>query len=116
MLAANIITFVLTSLLNVPLGTMMLRLGLQRVHDEKDFVEGQPMTEAEQGTRLEVQEYCLETNVLGQRDELDPYKSLYDCFLRMKQEEGWKVFYRGYWLAALQMFFTRKISSWTLSV
>jgi len=27
--------------------------------------------------------------------------SLYDCITRMKQEEGWKVFYRAYWVTLI---------------
>lgn len=92
--------FILSTLWVYPPEVMLVRLRLQRNHDT--MVEGESpgmlSTEADQAAKLGLKEYSETLDVMGFRDEFDPYTSLPNCFGRMKREEGLKVFYRGYWI------------------
>ncbi|THU83233.1 hypothetical protein K435DRAFT_831519 [Dendrothele bispora CBS 962.96] len=92
-----------SSALISPLQVMAMRLTLQRNHGKKikEESDGQPQTQDEQAAKLELKAYSLDVDVMGFRDELDPYTSLYNCFIRVKQEEGWRVFYRAFWVTVL---------------
>ncbi|KAK7458149.1 hypothetical protein VKT23_010057 [Stygiomarasmius scandens] len=105
---------VIASLLLAPLEVMMVRLTTQKLELQGDLDMNGPSvkafertaTEAEQAVALGLQTYSDEAVVQLRCDtdlKASPYTSLYDCFIRMRQEEkdGWKVFYRGYWITLL---------------
>ncbi|KAK7461980.1 hypothetical protein VKT23_008412 [Stygiomarasmius scandens] len=98
-LALYLLAVLLTSVVLSPLPVMIIRLSLQRNHDyygESDPLLNRPRTEAELAAQFGLRQYCQE-DVIGLRDEDDPYTSLFDCFNRMLHEESWRVFYRAYW-------------------
>ncbi|KAF5331453.1 hypothetical protein D9758_016340 [Tetrapyrgos nigripes] len=98
---------VVAALVTCPLQVLFVRLTLQRNHGTSGSGDGnaaevsEPRTEVEQAARLELKEYSKDVDVIGLRDEFDPYTSLFNCFVRMKREEGVKVFYRAYWVILL---------------
>ncbi|KAF5367075.1 hypothetical protein D9758_003916 [Tetrapyrgos nigripes] len=99
-LALYLLAVLLTSMALSPLPVMIIRLSLQRNHDYYDDgnpLSTEPKTEAEQAAAFNLSEFSKDEEVVGLRDEDDPYTSLYDCFKRMLNEESWRVFYRAYW-------------------
>ncbi|KAF9529361.1 hypothetical protein CPB83DRAFT_852536 [Crepidotus variabilis] len=84
-----------SSLLLTPLEVIATRLAIQRNHAnaEEPAPENQP---------LDVDEYPnADEDVIGLRQEDDPYLGLVDCAKRMVDEEGWITLYRAWWLTLM---------------
>jgi len=89
---AAISTFVLC-----PLEVLATRLSLQRNHPTSAAFEAVPQEEgAETGMP-----YAGTEDVVGLRNEFDPYVGFTDAAKRMVDEEGWKSLFRGWWITLL---------------
>ncbi|EGN99882.1 hypothetical protein SERLA73DRAFT_180152 [Serpula lacrymans var. lacrymans S7.3] len=87
-------TFVLT-----PLEVITTRLAIQRNHAAPEF---NSVAQEEEGDAEEGAEYAgVEEDVIGLRNERDPYIGLLDCAKRIIDEEGWAALYRAWWLTML---------------
>jgi len=75
----------------------MTRLSLQRNHRSSDNYEA-----AQSGEEPEPEsEFAGTEDVIGLRDEADPYTGFTDAAKRMRDEEGWRALYRGWWITLL---------------
>lgn len=84
----------LSAIVLCPLEVIATRLSLQRNYPTSATFETVPQDEPEAplaGTE----------DVIGLRDELDPYRGFTDAAKRMVDEEGWKALYRGWWITLL---------------
>ena len=86
----------LSTVVLCPLEVIATRLSLQRNHPTSATFETVPQDEAEP----ELQ-YAGSEDVIGLRNEFDPYMGFTDAAKRMVDEEGWKVLYRGWWVTLL---------------
>ncbi|THV01011.1 mitochondrial carrier [Dendrothele bispora CBS 962.96] len=108
-------SIILRNLTRIPLDVVSTRLMLQRYRDgstQSSLPEGEEPNASQLGLR----KYSAYAKVIGVRSQSNPYTSLYDCIIKMKREEGWKVFYRGFWLSVLSsfswIFIVTVFSSW----
>ncbi|KIJ49645.1 hypothetical protein M422DRAFT_225557 [Sphaerobolus stellatus SS14] len=88
----------ISTIILCPLEVIMTRLSLQRNHRDSDHYE------AAQGEAVELEpesEFAGSEDVIGLRDESDPYVGLQDSARRMINEEGWRALYRGWWITLL---------------
>ena len=76
----------------------MTRLSLQRNHRDSDHYE--PAADGGDAPDAEG-EFAGTEDVIGLRDESDPYTGLLDAAKRMREEEGLKALYRGWWITLL---------------
>jgi Mitochondrial carrier protein len=79
-----------------PLEVIATRLSLQRNHPTSATFETVP----QEGAEPDLQ-YAGSEDVIGLRNELDPYLGFTDAAKRMVDEEGWKALYRGWWVTLL---------------
>ncbi|KAK7461968.1 hypothetical protein VKT23_008400 [Stygiomarasmius scandens] len=93
----------LDALLKIPLEVLFIRLSLQRYQEQPTRSEASE-SENTSPSQLGLRRYSAYAKVIGIRTDTNPYTSLYDCIVKMKQEEGWGVFFRGYWLSVLTSF------------
>ncbi|KAF8065010.1 mitochondrial carrier domain-containing protein [Lyophyllum atratum] len=87
------IVVVVATVVLVPLDIMAARLALQRNHASA--------VPQEEGIALEappVYPGAAGEDVIGLRDEADPYLSFVDCAKRMVTEEGWGTMFRAWWI------------------
>lgn len=87
----------LSTVVLCPLEVIATRLSLQRNHPTSATFETVPQDE---GAELE-QQYAGSEDVIGLRNEFDPYLGFTDAAKRMVDEEGWKALYRGWWVTLL---------------
>jgi len=79
-----------------PLEVMATRLAIQRNHSSAQY---NSVSQEEEGDAEIGAEFAgIEEDVIGLRNERDPYLGLFDCYRRMKAEEGKRALYRAWWL------------------
>ncbi|KAF9033294.1 mitochondrial carrier [Hymenopellis radicata] len=87
-------TFVLT-----PLEVIATRLAIQRNHASAEY---NSVSQEVDGDGEDVGEFAgAEEDVIGLRNEEDPYIGLVDCAKRIIDEEGWFALYRAWWITFL---------------
>jgi hypothetical protein len=84
----------LSTVILCPLEVISTRLSLQRNHLSSAAFEAVPLAE---GAEPESQ-YSGSEDVIGLRNEFDPYTGFTNAAKRMVDEEGWKALYRGWWI------------------
>jgi len=81
-----------------PLEVISTRLAVQRNHESAEF---NSVAQEETGDTEDLPEYSPDEDVIGLRNDMDPYLGLRDCAKRIIDEEGWRALYRGWWLTML---------------
>ncbi|KAH8988024.1 mitochondrial carrier [Lactarius akahatsu] len=81
-----------------PLEVISTRLAVQRNHESAEF---NSVAQEEVGDTEDLPEYSPDEDVIGLRNDTDPYLGLRDCAKRIIDEEGWRALYRGWWLTML---------------
>jgi hypothetical protein len=90
---------VMSTVFLTPLEVIATRLSIQRNHAAPEF---NSVSQEENGDAEEVAEFAgADEDVIGLRNEADPYMGLVDCAKRIMQEEGWQSLYRAWWLTVL---------------
>ncbi|KAF9268951.1 mitochondrial carrier [Marasmius fiardii PR-910] len=85
-----------------PLEVIATRLAIQRNHSSSEY---NSVSQEITGDAEEPSEFAgTEEDVIGLRNEEDPYLGLVDCAKRIAQEEGWKALYRAWWITFLGTF------------
>ncbi|KAF8630625.1 hypothetical protein AX15_002777 [Amanita polypyramis BW_CC] len=100
MLNVAIYTVVITlsTLALAPLEVIATRLAIQRNHASAEY---NSVSQEIEGDAEDALEYGGEEDVIGLRNEADPYLGLVDCAKRIIDEEGWSALYRAWWLTLL---------------
>ncbi|KAK2463238.1 hypothetical protein APHAL10511_004893 [Amanita phalloides] len=88
----------LVTLVLSPLEVISTRLAIQRNHASAEF---NSVSQEVEGDAEDAPEYGGEEDVIGLRNEADPYLGLVDCANRIIKEEGWSALYRAWWLTLL---------------
>lgn len=89
----------LSTIILTPLEVIATRLAIQRNHAAPEF---NSVSQEEDGDAEEAAEFAgAEEDVIGLRNEADPYLGLVDCAKRITDEEGWGSLYRAWWLTML---------------
>jgi len=82
-----------------PLEVIATRLAIQRNHAAQEY---NSVSQEIEGDADDVAEYSgAEEDVIGLRQENDPYLGLADCAKRIIIEEGWTTLYRAWWATLL---------------
>jgi len=82
-----------------PLEVIATRLAIQRNHASQEY---NSVSQEIEGDADAVAEYSgAEEDVIGLRQENDPYLGLIDCAKRIVDEEGWTTLYRAWWATLL---------------
>jgi len=82
-----------------PLEVIATRLAIQRNHASAEY---NSVSQEVEGDAEENVEYAgAEEDVIGLRNEGDPYLGLVDCAKRIVDEEGWMTLYRAWWITLL---------------
>ncbi|PSR81156.1 hypothetical protein PHLCEN_2v6491 [Hermanssonia centrifuga] len=85
-----------------PLDVISAKLAIQRNHAAPEYNSVNQEVENDDVIPEEYAEYSGSSeDVIGLRNEKDPYVGLYDCFKRVVDEEGWQALYRVWWLTAI---------------
>ncbi|RXW25622.1 hypothetical protein EST38_g265 [Candolleomyces aberdarensis] len=90
----TIVAIACTAILT-PLEVITTRLVIQRNHASAEYNSVQQEVEGDSETQ---EEYGNEEEVIGLREEGDPYLGLVDCAKRIIDEEGLSTLYRAWWL------------------
>ncbi|GLB39647.1 putative mitochondrial carrier (TC 2.A.29) family protein [Lyophyllum shimeji] len=93
---------VISTTVVVPLEVMKARLAIQRNHASYDSLPSQEERRAALG-EPPVYPRAVNEDVIGFRDEADPYTSFIDCAKRMIGEEGWSTMFRAWWISFLPL-------------
>ncbi|KAF8633372.1 hypothetical protein AX17_004543 [Amanita inopinata Kibby_2008] len=89
----------LTTAILTPLEVIATRLAIQRNHASAEY---NSVSQEVEGDGENAPEYAgAEEDVIGLRNEADPYLGLVDCAKRITEEEGWSTLYRAWWLTLL---------------
>jgi len=102
-----------STLIFAPLDVIVTRLAVQRIQSSSR-AEPAPQSQNESSTDPKVLPTDLRNvnglalsdsecygMVVRLRDDMEPYRGLYDCATKIIQEEGWGALYRGWWLTLL---------------
>jgi hypothetical protein len=81
-----------------PLEVIATRLAIQRNHAS---AQSNSVSQEVDGDAEGAAEYSGEEDVIGLRNEGDPYLGLFDCAKRILNEEGWPTLYRAWWITLL---------------
>ncbi|KIM40084.1 hypothetical protein M413DRAFT_446240 [Hebeloma cylindrosporum] len=81
-----------------PLEVIATRLAIQRNHASAQY---NSVSQEVDGDAEETAEYSGTEDVIGLRNEGDPYLGLLDCAKRIINEEGWTTLYRAWWITLL---------------
>jgi hypothetical protein len=82
-----------------PLEVIATRLAIQRNHASREY---NSVSQEVEGDAEDVAEYSgTEEDVIGLRQENDPYSGLVDCAKSIIVEEGWTTLYRAWWATLL---------------
>jgi len=82
-----------------PLEVIATRLAIQRNHASQEY---NSVSQEVDGDADDAAEYSgAEEDVIGLRQENDPYLGLTDCAKRIVDEEGWTTLYRAWWATLL---------------
>lgn len=91
-LSIYFVVVIISTLVLTPLEVIKTRLAIQRNHNVAEF---------DSVAQEEDSEFAGDEDVIGLRNEEDPYLGLVDCAKRIVDEEGWKALYRAWWLTML---------------
>jgi hypothetical protein len=81
-----------------PLEVIATKLAIQRNLAPSEY---NPVSQVE-GDAEDIVDYSgSEEDVIGLRNENDPYLGLLDCAKRIMNEEGWTTLYRAWWVTLL---------------
>ncbi|KDR75849.1 hypothetical protein GALMADRAFT_248578 [Galerina marginata CBS 339.88] len=98
-LVIYLIILLVSVLALTPLEVIATRLAIQRNHASAEF---NSVSQEVEGDADENVEYAgAEEDVIGLRNEGDPYLGLVDCAKRIVDEEGWMTLYRAWWITLL---------------
>ncbi|KAH9009644.1 mitochondrial carrier [Lactarius pseudohatsudake] len=86
-----------------PLEVISTRLAVQRNHESAEF---NSVAQEKVGDTKDLPEYSPDEDVIGLRNDTDPYLGLRDCAMKIIDEEGWRALYRGWWLTMFGVFAT----------
>ncbi|KII92582.1 hypothetical protein PLICRDRAFT_155224 [Plicaturopsis crispa FD-325 SS-3] len=90
---------ILSTVILTPLEVIGTRLAIQRNHAAPEY---NSVAQEEEGDAEELAEYSgAEEDVIGLRNEGDPYLGLVDCAKSIIHEEGYSALYRAWWLTLL---------------
>jgi hypothetical protein len=93
-----VVVLISTGLLT-PLEVMGTRLAIQRNHASAEY---NSVSQEVDGDAEDVAEFSgVEEDVIGLRNEEDPYVGIVDCAKRIVDEEGWSTLYRAWWITLL---------------
>ncbi|KAH8828039.1 mitochondrial carrier domain-containing protein [Flagelloscypha sp. PMI_526] len=98
-LAMYITAVVLSVPILTPLEVIGTRLAIQRTHSPVDYTAVPQESEMDAADAPDY--YAESEDVIGLRNEEDPYIGLYDCFKRIIDEEGFRALFRAWWLTLL---------------
>ncbi|KAL0577317.1 hypothetical protein V5O48_004673 [Marasmius crinis-equi] len=103
-LGIYLIILSLTTIFITPLEVIATRLAIQRNHSSSEYnsVSQEIVGDSEEQTEFA----GTDEDVIGLRNEEDPYIGLVDCAKRILEEEGWKALYRAWWITVLGTFGT----------
>ncbi|PPQ67246.1 hypothetical protein CVT25_005830 [Psilocybe cyanescens] len=94
-----LIIFCATVMVLAPLEVIATRLAIQRNHASAEY---NSVSQEIDGDADNTVEYSgAEEDVIGLRNEGDPYLGLLDCAKRIIDEEGWMTLYRAWWITML---------------
>ncbi|KNZ81337.1 hypothetical protein J132_02027 [Termitomyces sp. J132] len=94
-----VILIILETSIVVPLQIISTRLALQRNHASQTHSQ-----DGTNGIESVLPVYSAEEDVIGLRDENDPYTSFFDCLKRMISEEGVATLFRAWWITFIPVF------------
>lgn len=97
-MAIYFVLLVLATLILTPLEVMSTRLAIQRNHASAEY---NSVAQEVDGDAEDVAFLGAEEDVIGLRNEEDPYTGFVDCAKRIIDEEGWKALYRAWWITFL---------------
>ncbi|KAG5648488.1 hypothetical protein DXG03_003099 [Asterophora parasitica] len=98
-LSIYLVLVVLSTAILTPLEVIATRLAIQRNHASSEY---NSVSQEVDGDAEETAEFSgAEEDVIGLRNEADPYLGLVDCGKRIIDEEGWMSLYRAWWLTLL---------------
>ncbi|PBK81942.1 mitochondrial carrier [Armillaria gallica] len=101
-LAIYLVVVLVATALLTPLEVMATRLAIQRNHASSEY---NSVSQEVEGDAEDVEEFSgVEEDVIGLRNEGDPYLGLADCAKRIIDEEGWRALYRAWWITLLGTF------------
>ncbi|KAL5528628.1 hypothetical protein ACEPAF_7764 [Sanghuangporus sanghuang] len=83
-----------------PLEVVSTRLSMQRNHATSDFT---PVAQEEDSVMTDAVYSAAEEDVIGLRNEDDPYLGCIDCAKRIVNEEGYSTLFRAWWLVFIPM-------------
>ncbi|KAJ6586982.1 hypothetical protein DFH09DRAFT_1142173 [Mycena vulgaris] len=93
-----VVVLVSTGILT-PLEVIATRLAIQRNHASAEY---NSVTQEVDGETEEVAEFAgAEEDVIGLRNEAEPYLGLVDCAKTIINEEGFRALYRAWWITLL---------------
>lgn len=94
-----VLVLVFSTFILAPLEVMTTRLTIQRNHASAAY---NSVTQEVEGDAEDAPEYAgAEEDVIGLRNEEDPYVGMVDCAKRIIDEEGWMALYRAWWVTLL---------------
>ncbi|KAL5485429.1 hypothetical protein ACEPAI_8071 [Sanghuangporus weigelae] len=83
-----------------PLEVISTRLSIQRNHATSSFT---PVAQEEESVMTDAVYSAAEEDVIGLRNEDDPYLGCIDCEKRLVNEEGYSTLFRAWWLVFIPM-------------
>ncbi|KAF9501541.1 mitochondrial carrier [Pleurotus eryngii] len=89
---------VVSTIILTPLEVISTRLAIQRNHA---LSGNNSVSQEVDGDAEDLPEYSPEEDVIGLRNEEDPYIGIVDCAQRILQEEGLRALYRAWWITML---------------
>ncbi|KAK1232326.1 hypothetical protein PQX77_004531 [Marasmius sp. AFHP31] len=101
-LGIYLIILALATAIIAPLEVILTRLAIQRNHSSSEY---NSVSQEIVGDSEETNEFAgTDEDVIGLRNEEDPYLGLLDCAKRILDEEGWRALYRAWWITLLGTF------------
>ncbi|KAL0072434.1 hypothetical protein AAF712_000197 [Marasmius tenuissimus] len=101
-LGIYLIILALATAIIAPLEVILTRLAIQRNHSSSEY---NSVSQEIVGDTEETNEFAgTDEDVIGLRNEEDPYLGLLDCAKRILDEEGWRALYRAWWITLLGTF------------
>ncbi|KAJ7287475.1 mitochondrial carrier domain-containing protein [Mycena rebaudengoi] len=99
MLAIYFAVVLVSTVILAPLEVMSTRLAIQRNHSSSEY---NSVTQEVEGEAEETAEFAgAEEDVIGLRNEADPYMGFVDCAKTIIEDEGMQAIYRGWWVTLL---------------
>ncbi|KAK7053333.1 hypothetical protein VNI00_003959 [Paramarasmius palmivorus] len=101
-LGIYIVILILSTAVLTPLEVIATRLAIQRNHASSEY---NSVSQEIEGDAEDAGEFAgTDEDVIGLRNEEDPYLGLVDCAKRIIDEEGWQALYRAWWITLLGTF------------